>query len=97
MKAIRGLQKARSTYNPLFFSSRQDDDDSGGAVTVENSYSKSSTALRNGETIKMILYSAVKPAESAKEPTQSERRAVEPHKKNHSQARSDATYSAKQN
>ncbi|KAI9153070.1 hypothetical protein LWI28_005388 [Acer negundo] len=47
MKAIRGLQKASSTYNPLSFSSRQDDD-SGGAVTAENSDSNSSTASQNG-------------------------------------------------
>ncbi|KAK3212454.1 hypothetical protein Dsin_017160 [Dipteronia sinensis] len=48
MKAIHGLQKASSTYNPFSFSSRQDDD-SGGAVTAENSDSNSSTASHNGE------------------------------------------------
>ncbi|KAK3199372.1 hypothetical protein Dsin_022787 [Dipteronia sinensis] len=47
MKAIRGLQKASSTYNPLSFSSSQDDD-SGGVVTAENSDSNSSTASQNG-------------------------------------------------
>lgn len=44
MKAIRGLQKASSTSNPLSFSSlfRIQDDESVGAVTAENSASSSS-------------------------------------------------------
>ncbi|KAK3230104.1 hypothetical protein Dsin_001985 [Dipteronia sinensis] len=42
-----------------------------------------------------VRHSDAKPAESAKEPARSKRRAVEPYK-NHSQARSDVTHSAKQ-
>ncbi|KAL5739095.1 hypothetical protein ACOSQ2_028275 [Xanthoceras sorbifolium] len=50
MKAIRGLQKASSTYNPLSLSLfRSQDDDCVGAVTSENSASNSSTASQNGE------------------------------------------------
>lgn len=51
MKAIRGLRKASSTYNPLSFSSllRSQDDESVGAVTAENSASNSSTALQDGK------------------------------------------------
>ncbi|KAF2313598.1 hypothetical protein GH714_012331 [Hevea brasiliensis] len=44
MKAVRGLQKASSTYNPLSFSSffKNQDDESNGAVTTDNSASNSS-------------------------------------------------------
>ncbi|KDP27173.1 hypothetical protein JCGZ_19872 [Jatropha curcas] len=51
MKAIRGLQKASSTYNPLSFSSvfKNQDDESNGAVTAENSASNSSDTLHNRE------------------------------------------------
>lgn len=50
MKAIRGLQKASSTSNPLSFSSlfRIQDDESVGAVTAENSASNSSPT-KDGE------------------------------------------------
>ncbi|KAJ0043568.1 hypothetical protein Pint_19186 [Pistacia integerrima] len=50
MKAIRGLQKASSTSNPLSFSSlfRSQEDESGGAVTAENSASNSPT-MKDGE------------------------------------------------
>ncbi|WCJ25700.1 SPX domain gene 4 [Euphorbia peplus] len=43
MKAIRGLQKASSTYNPLSISFlfKNQDDESTGAVTAENSASNS--------------------------------------------------------
>lgn len=43
MKAIRGLQKASSTYNPLSISFlfKKQDDESTGAVTAENSVSNS--------------------------------------------------------
>ncbi|XP_050227556.1 SPX domain-containing protein 4 [Mercurialis annua] len=51
MKAIRGLQKASSTYSPLSFSSlfKNQDDESNGAVTAENSASNSSDMLHNGD------------------------------------------------
>ncbi|KAJ9147591.1 hypothetical protein P3X46_029735 [Hevea brasiliensis] len=51
MKAVRGLQKASSTYNPLSFSSffKNQDDESNGAVTTDNSASNSSATLHNGE------------------------------------------------
>ncbi|KAJ7971005.1 SPX domain containing protein [Quillaja saponaria] len=44
MRAIRGLQKASSTCNPLSFSAlfRSQDDDGNGAVTAENSPANSS-------------------------------------------------------
>ncbi|XP_031254135.1 SPX domain-containing protein 4 [Pistacia vera] len=50
MKAIRGLQKASSTSNPLSFSSlfRSQEDENGGAVTAENSASNSPT-MKDGE------------------------------------------------
>ncbi|KAJ0098397.1 hypothetical protein Patl1_21877 [Pistacia atlantica] len=50
MKAIRSLQKASSTSNPLSFSSlfRSQEDESGGAVTAENSASNSPT-MKDGE------------------------------------------------
>lgn len=50
MEAIRGLQKASSTRNPLSFSSllqRREDDNSAGAVTAENSAASSSTSSQN--------------------------------------------------
>ncbi|PON96359.1 SPX domain containing protein [Trema orientale] len=51
MRAIRGLQKASSTYNPLSFSSafRSHEDEGSGAVTAENSASNSPATLQNGE------------------------------------------------
>ncbi|PON37305.1 SPX domain containing protein [Parasponia andersonii] len=51
MRAIRGLQKASSTYNPLSFSSsfRSQEDEGSGAVTAENSPSNSPATLQNGE------------------------------------------------
>ncbi|EEF32363.1 SPX domain-containing protein 4 [Ricinus communis] len=51
MKAIRGLQKASSTYNPLSFSSlfKNQDDENNGAVTAENSASNSLSTLHHGE------------------------------------------------
>ncbi|XP_062106608.1 SPX domain-containing protein 4 isoform X2 [Humulus lupulus] len=50
MRAIRSLQKASSTYNPLSFSSvfRSQDDEGSGAVTAENSASNSPTTFQNG-------------------------------------------------
>ncbi|KAJ9173259.1 hypothetical protein P3X46_016415 [Hevea brasiliensis] len=47
MKAVRGLQKASSTYNPLSFSFlfENQDDESNGAVTADNSASNSSATL----------------------------------------------------
>lgn len=47
MRAIRGLHKASSTYNPLSMSSlkRNQDDEGTGAVTAENS----AASLQNGE------------------------------------------------
>lgn len=50
MRAIRGLQKASSTYNPLSFSSlfRSLGDESSGAVTTENSPSNSAASLSDG-------------------------------------------------
>ncbi|XVF16665.1 hypothetical protein REPUB_Repub10bG0051800 [Reevesia pubescens] len=50
MKAIRGLQKARSSYNPLSFSALlKNQDDDSGAITVENSASNSSSTSQKGE------------------------------------------------
>ncbi|XVE83753.1 hypothetical protein DITRI_Ditri16bG0111700 [Diplodiscus trichospermus] len=50
MKAIRGLQKASSTYNPLSFSALfKNQNDDNGAITAENSASNSSTTLQKGE------------------------------------------------
>ncbi|XP_021297524.1 SPX domain-containing protein 4 [Herrania umbratica] len=50
MKAIRGLQKASSTYNPLSFSALlKNRDDDSGAVTAENSASNTSATLQKGE------------------------------------------------
>ncbi|KAL4366605.1 hypothetical protein GQ457_05G010040 [Hibiscus cannabinus] len=50
MKAIRGLQKASSTYNPLSFSAfRKNQDDDSGAVTAENSASNSAATLQKGK------------------------------------------------
>uniref|UniRef100_A0A6N2LBZ0 SPX domain-containing protein n=1 Tax=Salix viminalis TaxID=40686 RepID=A0A6N2LBZ0_SALVM len=53
MKAIRGLQKASSTSNPLSFSSffKIQDDESTGAVTAANSTSNSSASMHDGEEI----------------------------------------------
>ncbi|KAL9380962.1 hypothetical protein Peur_026619 [Populus x canadensis] len=53
MKAIRGLQKASSTSNPLSFSSfiMIQDDESTGAVTAANSTSNSSATMHDGEEI----------------------------------------------
>ncbi|KAG6741764.1 hypothetical protein POTOM_055043 [Populus tomentosa] len=53
MKAIRGLQKASSTSNPLSFSSffKIQDDESTGAVTAANSTSNSSATMQDGEEI----------------------------------------------
>ncbi|XWS30235.1 hypothetical protein CRYUN_Cryun24cG0099300 [Craigia yunnanensis] len=46
MKAIRGLQKAGSTCNPLSFSALlKNQDDDGGAITAGNSASNSSATL----------------------------------------------------
>lgn len=51
MRAIRGLQKASSTYNPLSFSyaSRGQEDEGSGAITAENSASYSPSTMRSGE------------------------------------------------
>ncbi|KAB2022774.1 hypothetical protein ERO13_D07G212400v2 [Gossypium hirsutum] len=50
MKAIRGLQKASSTCNPLSFSAfLKNQDDDSGAVTAENSASNSSPTLQKGK------------------------------------------------
>ncbi|KAK6266842.1 hypothetical protein QUC31_017679 [Theobroma cacao] len=50
MKAIRGLQKASSTYNPLSFSALlKNQDGDSGAVTAENSASNTSATLQKGE------------------------------------------------
>lgn len=51
IRAIQGLQKASSTYNPLSMSSlkRNQDDEGTGAVTAENSASNSASSLLNGE------------------------------------------------
>ncbi|KAF4390773.1 hypothetical protein G4B88_015663 [Cannabis sativa] len=51
MRAIRGLQKASSTYNPLSFSSvfRSQEDEGSGAVTSENSASSTPNTSQNGE------------------------------------------------
>ncbi|XP_065856475.1 SPX domain-containing protein 4 [Euphorbia lathyris] len=51
MKAIRGLQKASSTYNPLSISFlfKNQDDESTGAVTAENSGSNSPPIRHKGE------------------------------------------------
>ncbi|XVE68178.1 hypothetical protein DITRI_Ditri09bG0048000 [Diplodiscus trichospermus] len=50
MKAIRGLQKASSTYNPLSFSALlKNRDDDSGAITAENSASNSSATLKKGD------------------------------------------------
>ncbi|KAA8530391.1 hypothetical protein F0562_005100 [Nyssa sinensis] len=51
MRAIQGLKKASSTYNPLSFGTLLGslDNDSTGAVTTENSASDSSATLHNGE------------------------------------------------
>ncbi|KAH7532671.1 hypothetical protein FEM48_Zijuj04G0046800 [Ziziphus jujuba var. spinosa] len=51
MRAIKGLQKASSTYNPLSISSliRNQDDEGTGAVTAENSASNSAATFQNGE------------------------------------------------
>jgi hypothetical protein len=52
MRAIKGLQKASSTSNPLSFSSlfrKNQDDESTGAVTAENSAENSSASLNDGE------------------------------------------------
>lgn len=51
IRAIKGLQKASSTYNPLSISSliRDQDDEGTGAVTAENSASNSDSTLQNGE------------------------------------------------
>ncbi|KAG2710197.1 hypothetical protein I3760_04G015100 [Carya illinoinensis] len=51
MKAIRGLQKASSTRNPMSFSSlyRNREDESNGAVTAETSASNSSASLHTGK------------------------------------------------
>lgn len=51
MKAIKGLQKASSTCNPLSFSSlfKSQADESIGAVTAENSASNSPAMLPNEE------------------------------------------------
>ncbi|XP_050382182.1 SPX domain-containing protein 4 [Argentina anserina] len=51
MKAIQGLQRASSTWNPWSFSNhiRNQDDGSTGAVTAENSASNSVTTLHSEE------------------------------------------------
>ncbi|KAE8709995.1 hypothetical protein F3Y22_tig00110328pilonHSYRG01049 [Hibiscus syriacus] len=50
MKAIRSLQKASSTYNPLSFSAfLKNQDDDSGAVTAENSASNSAATLQKGK------------------------------------------------
>ena len=51
MRAIRSLQKASSTYNPLSFSSlvRSQEDEGPGAVTAENSASNSPATFHGGE------------------------------------------------
>ncbi|XP_072968479.1 SPX domain-containing protein 4 [Typha angustifolia] len=52
MRAIQGLRKASSTYNPLSlaqFFHNQDDENGSGAVTSDNSGSNSLTASQNEE------------------------------------------------
>ncbi|XP_062009881.1 SPX domain-containing protein 4 [Rosa rugosa] len=51
MRAIQGLQKASSTWNPWSFSNhfRNQDDESTGAVTAENSDSNSAATLHSEE------------------------------------------------
>ncbi|ONK78835.1 uncharacterized protein A4U43_C02F22930 [Asparagus officinalis] len=53
MKAIQGLRKASSTYNPLslaqFFHNQDDDDDDSGAVTAENSVANSPSTLQQNK------------------------------------------------
>lgn len=51
MRAIRGLQKASSTCNPLSFSSlfSNQDADSTGAITAENSAANSPIAMQDEE------------------------------------------------
>ncbi|KAL6135598.1 hypothetical protein ACLB2K_067825 [Fragaria x ananassa] len=51
MRAIQGLQKASSTWNPWSFSNhlRNQDDESTGAVTAENSASNSVATLHSEE------------------------------------------------
>jgi len=55
IKAIQGLRKASSTYNPLslaqFFHGQDDDDDASGAVTAENSDSNHLTSLQQNKEI----------------------------------------------
>lgn len=52
MRAIRGLQKASSTHNPLSFSSlvraQEDEDGTGAVTTAENSASNSPAATLHG-------------------------------------------------
>ncbi|CAL9130937.1 unnamed protein product [Musa textilis] len=60
MKAIQGLRKASSTYNPLSlaqFFHGQDEDDGSGAVTTENSASNSLTNSQNQEADEESVHS----------------------------------------
>ncbi|RRT81978.1 hypothetical protein BHE74_00029609 [Ensete ventricosum] len=60
MKAIQGLRKASSTYNPLSlaqFFHGQGEDDGSGAVTTENSDSNSLTNSQKHETDEESVHS----------------------------------------
>lgn len=62
IRAIQGLKKASSTYNPLSFSSisGNQDNDSPGAVTAEDSDSDSLVASQNGEETNQEVSSSPK-------------------------------------
>lgn len=62
IRAIQGLKKASSTYNPLSFSSLSgnQDNDSPGAVTAENSDCDSLVSSQNGEELKQEVSSSPK-------------------------------------
>ncbi|KAL6497482.1 SPX domain-containing protein 4 [Orobanche hederae] len=60
IKAIQGLKKASSTYNPLSLSylfGHQDSDSTGGALTEENSPCDSFVSLRKGEDLNEDVHS----------------------------------------
>ncbi|XP_008798634.1 SPX domain-containing protein 4 isoform X2 [Phoenix dactylifera] len=60
MKAIQGLRKASSTYNPLSlaqFFHGQDGDDGSGAITAENSASNSLTTSQNQDVDQESVHS----------------------------------------
>ncbi|MQL85644.1 hypothetical protein Taro_018185, partial [Colocasia esculenta] len=62
IRAIQGLRKASSTYNPLsiaqFFHDDDDDDDGAGDLTAENSVSNSSTTVQNEEADQECAHSS---------------------------------------